>query len=128
MIAGMTPVLTQGAWVYCCEPDRAKAAARSGDAFAVIAEAEGVTLILPAAVAATQGYDTGLVMARITLNVFSDLAGIGLTAAVAQALTDAGISCNMVAGFHHDHVFVPKADADRALTVLQARQTLGAKG
>ncbi|MEQ9005869.1 MAG: ACT domain-containing protein, partial [Pseudomonadales bacterium] len=43
--------------------------------------------------------------------------------AVAAALTDAGISCNMVAGLRHDHLFVPEADADRALAVLQAMQT-----
>ncbi|MEO1555566.1 MAG: ACT domain-containing protein [Pseudomonadota bacterium] len=122
MIAGMTPVLMPGGWVYCCETDARRAAEMSGDAFATMHEAEGITLILPEPVAKAQGYDTSLVMRQITLNVFSDLEGVGLTAAVAAALTDIDVSCNVVAGYHHDHVFVPEADADRALKVLQDRQ------
>ena len=43
---------------------------------------------------------------------------MGLTAAVGKALTEARISCNVLAGFHHDHLLVPVADAARALEVL----------
>ncbi|WCI09543.1 ACT domain-containing protein [Arthrobacter sp. OVS8] len=46
------------------------------------------------------------------------LEAIGLTAAVSAALTEAKISCNVLAGFHHDHILVPVADADQALEVL----------
>jgi hypothetical protein len=53
--------------------------------------------------------------------VHSALDGTGLTAAVSAALAAAGIPCNMVAAFHHDHVFVPAAMAARALAVLQQR-------
>jgi hypothetical protein len=44
---------------------------------------------------------------------------VGLTAAVAGALADLGIPCNMVAAYHHDHAFVPEADADRAMEALR---------
>lgn len=50
----------------------------------------------------------------------SALEAVGLTAAVALALTDAGISCNVVAGFHHDHLFVPFGRAAEAVAVLEA--------
>lgn len=43
---------------------------------------------------------------------------LGLTAAVSPALTDAGTSCKVVAGFHHDHLFVPHDRAAVAVTVL----------
>jgi len=122
MIARMSPVLMEGTWSYCFEPDARKAAELTPRAFAIMREAEGVTLILPSEIAAAQGYDTTVRMRQITLNVFSDLEGIGLTAAVARALTDAGISCNVVAAYHHDHVFVPASDADRALAALIAAQ------
>mmetsp|Transcript_27060 Transcript_27060/g.49241 ORF Transcript_27060/g.49241 Transcript_27060/m.49241 type:complete len:137 (-) Transcript_27060:5532-5942(-) len=122
MIAGMSPTLGDGTWVYCFEADPARAAAHAPHAVATIREAEGTTLILPAAIAAANGYDTTLEMRQITLNVLSDLEGIGLTAAVAQALTKAGISCNVVAAYHHDHVFVPTADATRAMDALRAVQ------
>ena len=127
MIAGMSPVLGDGTWIYCCEADSAKAATLADHAFAMVREAEGVTLILPTSIAAAQGYDITLNMRLITLNVFSDLEGVGLTAAVAQALTDAGISCNVVAAYHHDHVFVPAADAERAMAALIAAQQTAAQ-
>lgn len=122
MIAGMTPARRPGQWVYCCTTDAHILAAATPHAFALIHEAEGTTLILPLAAATALGFDTTLAMALITLNVFSDLEGIGLTAAVADALTQARIPCNVVAGFHHDHVFVPEGDADRAMTALIALQ------
>ncbi|WP_299693982.1 ACT domain-containing protein [uncultured Tateyamaria sp.] len=123
MIAGMEPVLQDGTWVYCAVPDGADTTA----AFAMIREAEGVTLILPIAVARAAGHDVSVPMRRITLNVFSDLEGIGLTAAVATALAGAGISCNVIAAYHHDHVFVGAADAERAVAVLQKLQRTASK-
>ena len=56
--------------------------------------------------------------ARITLGVHSSLAAVGLTARVAESLTAHGISANMVAAFHHDHVFVPWDRRDEALIIL----------
>ena len=50
----------------------------------------------------------------------SDLAAVGLTAAVATALADDGIACNVIAGFHHDHLFVRDRRADRAVAALEA--------
>ena len=78
------------------------------DAFALIREAEGVTVIRP-----------GSGWARITLGIHSSLAAIGLTARVAGTLADAGMSANMVAAFHHDHVFVPWERRDEALAILR---------
>jgi hypothetical protein len=59
-------------------------------------------------------------MRRITLQVNSDLEGVGLTSAVAGALTDQGIPCNVIAALRHDHVFVPEALARRALDTLES--------
>ncbi|MEM0947406.1 MAG: ACT domain-containing protein [Pseudomonadota bacterium] len=76
-------------------------------------EDEGVSVI-EAAHAGQAG-----AMRQITLDLHSSLDGVGLTAAVAGALAEAGIACNMVAAHHHDHAFVPEADAERALEILQ---------
>ncbi|MEO9662897.1 MAG: ACT domain-containing protein, partial [Maribacter dokdonensis] len=55
----------------------------------------------------------------ITLTVHSALDAVGLTAAVANALTKHNISCNVVAAFYHDHIFVSTKDATKAMSVLQ---------
>lgn len=55
----------------------------------------------------------------IALQVHSALAAVGLTAAVSAALAEANISCNVVAGYHHDHLLVPIKCLDEALTVLR---------
>ena len=57
--------------------------------------------------------------ARITLQVHSSLAAVGLTARVAESLAERGISANMVAAFHHDHVFVPWPRRAEALIILE---------
>jgi hypothetical protein len=86
----------------------AEASALPEDAFALIREVEGVTSIRP-----------GTGWARITLGIHSSLAAIGLTARVAAALAERGISANMIAAFHHDHVFVPWDRRDEAMTALR---------
>lgn len=90
-----------------------------GAAIGTFREDEGVTAIVPEELARELG-EEGPAMARITLTVHSSLEGVGLTAAVASTLADNGIACNMVAAFHHDHAFVPAADAERALTRLES--------
>lgn len=91
------------------------------DAFAIIAEPEGVTVValvtkLDAVGIAYQGQ-----WARISLSIHSDLAAVGLTAAIAAELARHGISANVVAGYYHDHFFVQwdrRAAAMVALTAL----------
>lgn len=118
MIAGMDPVADTRIWHFCTTPDIALSDRLRPQALAYLQEAEGCSLILTEALAQAHGFDTSLPMTRITLGVHSALEGVGLTAAVATALAEAGIACNMVAGFHHDHVFVPADDAARAMDIL----------
>ena len=117
LLAGMEPVLWPGVYGFACVAGVPPGVAP----FAVVAEAEGVTVValeedLAAAGLAFQGG-----WARISLTVVSDLAAVGLTAAVAGVLTGLGISANVIAGYHHDHVFVP---AERALEAVAALQGL----
>lgn len=116
MIAGMAPVLDGVEWCFVT----GAAPALAARALASFQEDEGLSLILPVAVAREHGLAVDMPMRRITLSVHSALDGVGLTAAVATALAEAGIACNMVAAYHHDHAFVPAGDADRAMHVLQA--------
>lgn len=86
---------------------------------ALVAEAEGLTVIAPQTALAAAGLPPGEPWARITLQVHSSLAAVGLTAAVSTALARAGIPANMIAGLHHDHLFVPWERRTEALAILQ---------
>lgn len=122
MIAGMTPELQAGAFVFASTDDPGLIARIAPQAIASFAEAEGMSFVLPVAIAGEMGFSTDAPMRQITLQVYSDLEGVGLTAAVAGALADHGIPCNMVAATHHDHAFVPARMAEQAMEVLRALQ------
>lgn len=115
LLATMHPVRREGDFVYVLWPHGRPLA---GGIMAAVREAEGLTVVMPRADADSMGLPYDFVGAWITLEVHSSLEAVGLTAAVGAALTEAKISCNVLAGFHHDHLLVPVADADRALEVL----------
>lgn len=117
LLRHLTPVLQEGTYVFCTvAPDYPLPLA---EALGTFREAEGLTLILPQATADRLGLPYDYEAAWLTLQVHSALAAVGLTAAFAQALAAAGLSCNVVAGYYHDHLFVPRPDAGRALQVLR---------
>jgi hypothetical protein len=87
-------------------------------AAATVAEDEGLTVVLRRIDAEAYGVPYEYVAAWLTLTVHSSLEAVGLTAAFSRALGESGISCNVIAGFHHDHLLVPASDAERALEVL----------
>jgi GNAT superfamily N-acetyltransferase len=87
--------------------------------FAAILEDEGLTLVLTKADADMAGLPYSYVAARITLRVNSALDEVGLTALVSRVLADAGISCNVIAGMAHDHLFVDWDRGEEALALLQ---------
>ncbi len=120
MIRGMAPRLVSGDVAFACvhELDVLPAEAR-----ALVREDEGVTLVLPLGHSLLA--DDALAMRQVTLTVHSALDGVGLTAAVAEALANAGIPCNVIAGYHHDHIYVPSKDAERAVDILTRRAQAG---
>lgn len=89
--------------------------------FASIHEAEGTTVIAPYDDAKAAGLPLHEAYARITLGVHSPLDSVGLTAIVAQTMASRSIACNVLAGYHHDHIFV---QADRQAEALQLLKEL----
>ncbi|WP_203885839.1 ACT domain-containing protein [Planotetraspora kaengkrachanensis] len=85
----------------------------------MVSEDEGVTLVVPQQEADAAGLAYEYVAGWITLRVHSALEAVGLTAAVARELADIGLSCNVVAGFYHDHLFVPYEHVAEAVAVLE---------
>jgi uncharacterized protein len=114
LLAGLRPELAAESYVYALGP--APAGTR---VFATVAEDEGLTLILTRDEADAAGLRPEWAAARITLQVNSQLQDVGLTATVSSRLAARGISCNIVAGFFHDHLFVPEDRATEALQLLR---------
>lgn len=118
LLQSMTPQLNPGQYVFCCVP--AEYDCNGLQPIASLRESEGLSLVLPREVADSYNLSYDYVAAWITLEVHSSLAAVGLTASFSTALAQAGISCNVVAGFHHDHLFVPCERAEKALSTLCA--------
>ncbi len=115
LLRDLSPQLRDGEWVFVT-------AARPPDGvepLASFAEDEGLSLVMRREQADTAGLPYDVVVAWIALTVHSALDAVGLTAAVAGQLAGAGISCNVIAARHHDHLLVPHARAQDALDLLQ---------
>ncbi len=117
MLRTLDVTVRPGSYVVASVPAGAPAITAAA---AVVGEDEGVTVVLPAADAERFGLAGGPPFAWLTLTVYSSLEAVGLTAAFSTALGRAGISCNVLAAFHHDHVLVPAADRDAAVGVLRS--------
>ncbi|WP_139958843.1 ACT domain-containing protein [Flavicella sediminum] len=81
-------------------------------------EEESMTLITEKKVADKLNLDYSFVTSWITLTVHSSLEAVGLTAAFSKALSENGISCNVVAAYYHDHIFVAKKDTQKTMEIL----------
>jgi hypothetical protein len=117
LLKSMTPVLHQGEYVFCSFETIPETIATE-EVILFFREAEGITLVVNRLTADQLKLDYSFVAAWITLTVHSSLEAVGLTAAFSNALAREGISCNVVAGFYHDHLFVKYTDAHKAMTVL----------
>lgn len=87
---------------------------------AVIAESEGATVISTITRAAHEGWPHEFVASWLTIDVHSALEAVGLTAAFSRQLGRAGIPCNVIAGFYHDHILVPHDKSQAAVEVIEA--------
>ncbi|MCI0142512.1 GNAT family N-acetyltransferase [Arthrobacter bambusae] len=116
LLRSMHPVIREGDYVYALWPHGRPL---EGNIEAAVREAEGLTVVLRREEAGRLGLSYDFVAAWITLQIHSALEAVGLTAAVSSALTAAGISCNVLAGFHHDHLLVPSTERRHAMEVLE---------
>lgn len=117
LIKKIAPKLIKGQYVFVSTNDPFDIP--SEEIVCQFREKEGITLILEKSLADQKGYSYSFVAAWITLTVNSSLEEVGLTARVSAALTEECISCNAIAAYHHDHIFVPYRHADRAISILR---------
>lgn len=117
LLRNMSPVLNDGLFVFCIVESDIPPGIQP---VVTVREKEGLTLVVGKNDADAAGLPYEYVAAWITLEVHSALEAVGLTAAISNSLMDAGISCNVVAGYTHDHLFVPADRAHDAMAALHS--------
>ena len=114
LLRGLEPVRRPGEFVVVSTTNE-----NTLPALATVEEDEGTTLVLERHEADAFRLGHSGTFAWITLTVHSSLDAVGLTAAVSRALAERSIPCNVLAGFHHDHLLVPSNRADEAIAALR---------
>ena len=117
LLAGMTPTLRSETYVFWTLPP-GETLPPGIVPFVTVREDEGLTVVLEHQAALEAIVHDGF--RAITLGVHSSLNAVGFIAAVARALADASIPANVIAGYHHDHLLVPAAQAEHAMAILRA--------
>ena len=88
-------------------------------AHAMVSEGALTTIVLPVEAARRAGLEVVLELAWLSLSVQSSLEAVGLTAAFSARLAEQNIACNVLAGYHHDHILVPVDRVDDAIAALR---------
>jgi hypothetical protein len=112
----MTPSIAHGVFVYCTFSDFRLP--QGLEPICTFHESEGLTAIVGKSQAEAAGVPYTFPCRLITLAVHSSLDAVGFLACITDRLAQAGIACNAVAAFHHDHLFVPEARAAETLELL----------
>jgi hypothetical protein len=109
-------ILNEGEYVFCSIENINKI--NVNNIICSFKESTGYSIIMSREEAIINNLSYYFVSAWITLEIDSTLDSVGLTSAFSKELTKAGISCNVVAAYNHDHIFVPYKEKIKAMKIL----------
>ena len=118
LLKGMQPVLQPEVFVFTSFDHQHDLS--SFDPIMMFKEREGTTLIITKAQAEAHEIAFEFPSRMITLNIHSALDAVGFLARISSRLAERGMGVNPVAGFFHDHLFIPEDRADDAMAALHA--------
>ena len=117
LIKGLSPKLNDGEYVFTSIKNIELL--NTSEVICTFKEKEGFTLILERSRADQLGLRYNFIASWITLEVHSSLNAVGLTSLFTTELADNAISCNVIAGYYHDHIFVSTKDSLKTLEILK---------
>jgi uncharacterized protein len=117
LLKDLKPEHNPGDFVFCTVKDLSKL--ELNDILMLFKEKEGFTVVIKKEVADSLQIPYSFIASWITLTVHSSLSAVGLTAAFSKVLSENDISCNVVAAYYHDHIFVNHQDLSKAMQVLE---------
>ncbi len=121
MLANLSVVIRPGRFAVVSLSPEVSSIPSLGDGIElVMQEVEGATIVCSVERAEAEGWPLSFVASWLTLEVHSSLEAVGLTAAFSVALTEDQISCNVLAGYYHDHILVPVERTDDAVACLES--------
>ena len=116
LLKTMKPKINLGEFVFCEVKNLEKI--NLSEIVMTFREEESITIIAQKEIADKLNLKYSFIASWITLTIHSSLEAVGLTAAFSKALSENGISCNVVAAFYHDHIFVDKKDTEKTMEIL----------
>ena len=116
LVKSLNPKLNDGEYVFTTVNDIESLDIK--EVICTFREEEGITLVLKKIKADQLGLKYYFIASWITLKIHSSLNAVGLTS-IFQLNLPKIKSCNIIAGYYHDHVFVPIKDSLRALNILR---------
>ena len=121
LLKSMKPTLNEGEYIFTTLPNEGFDSLNipRSDTVCEFKEMEGVTIVMEKSKAANYSLKFESTYAWITLEIHSSLDAVGLTAAFSNELANEEISCNVIAGYYHDHIFVGVKDGLKSIEILK---------